>query len=308
MLNSVFLKLRGRTALWLVALYSLFYYPSAMALDALIPNGGIRPNMKIYYSLKQDMTSAEFTLRGVEMIGGFRDETVKPCGWGGDPIRSICVISLACGGYNGIPNSPSTLYFGYRPTDRQIYDALLAKVGQRVWVFDPASCMDFDKPGRGGPLSILASVVRSDAGEWAESFGTGSTEKVPEPPTADPECTITANGPGNSVVIDYGTVLSTTAHNLEKSEPLRLSCKRDAFVKISLPSDVVSLRTDNSLSAQIEFNKPSAPQKVLGSMGIFAKMVNGESTSVNVISTLKVKGALEGGAFNGSTVIKIEYL
>lgn len=290
--------------LWLVALYS-FLPATAGAWDKL---GGNVPNIRLYYSFNQD--TQVFTIRGIEMIGGFRDQPVSPCGLSTDPSKNTCVTSFSCGaGVSPDPNSPFTIHHGYRATDRQIYNAMQTKIGQPIQVFAGGQCLDLPgKPGSGKPLRIMSTATRSDGGGvTGEMWGEGSTELVPEPPAIDPECTITANGPNNSVVIDYDTVLSTTAQGLEKSAQVNLSCKREAFVKMSVPTDEVSLLADGTLNALIHFSKPSQ-QKVLGSVGLYTKLAKLESQTINVISTLKVKGTLAGGDFKGSTVITFEYL
>ncbi|ERK14119.1 hypothetical protein L580_3793 [Serratia fonticola AU-P3(3)] len=300
MLSFMFFRARGRTALWLAVLYSLFHYPHAMALDQLIPGGGVVPNIKLYYSYNKKPDGV-FILRGVELKGGFQDMPVAPCGYNTDPDKNICVISFACGVLSNADPATAILD-GYRLTDRQIYNKLLTKVGQQVTVHAGGQCMGGNKMG------VSATATRSDGGgQTAYLWGDGSTEAVPDPPEIDPGCTISTSSSNNMVEIDYGSVASNVANNFEKSEQLRFSCQRNTFLKVSVPQDEVSLMPDGSLTALIRFNKPvSDTQKVLGSMGIFVNTGSGEP--VNVFSMLKVKGTLKGGAFLGSTVIKVEYI
>jgi len=280
------------------------------------PLGGKTPNIKLYYSLNQK--TKIFILRGVELKSALTDEPVYPCDFNNSSGKDYCATQFTCGtGVNGDINDPATIHFGYRATDRQIYNAMLAKVGQEIKVFIGGRCLDSETTGRPGEtMKIMTTAVSTPAPPGSggggsppllsQVWGDGSTEKVPDEPDIDPGCTVNDTS-SSKVEIRYGTVLSDTAHNLEQSAQIKLNCKADAFMKLSVPNDQVPLRADGSLSTQIHFSKPSNPEKIPGALGIFTKILSKESTFINVVSTLKVQGELEGGPFNGSTVINLEY-
>lgn len=264
-----------------------------MADSGQIAIGG-NPNVQVSYSL----INKEFIIRDVILRSGLSDFPVGYCGL--NRPEDKCVTVFACTSGVSLDLDEDYLVLSKnRATEKEVVDALKNKIGQKIKVLGGGACLN---PGVRMFIITSASYEGVSAAGWG--WGNSDVTVVPPPPETDPKCIV--NDSTGKVEIKYGVVESTKAHGSVGRALLNLRCEQDAAMKITMNNE---LTLQTGLSAMLYFKKSGADDntKVAGAYGIAAGMWNGETTSIEVMSTLKVTGTLQGGPFEGSTVIKLEY-
>ncbi|MFV8979233.1 hypothetical protein [Serratia fonticola] len=293
MLQSIFFNIRGRATCWLTALSFLFYYSPAVAADK--PAMGATPQIQLYYSIDENQ---RVHLRSFELLSPLTGKVVANCGYNIIPGVDKCVINVSC--VITTTTETNAILVGYRLTDVQVYEALMKLVGGELSpVGGTYNCL---KPG--ASLRVTSGTLGETL---VSSLNWGATTILDPEPMQDPECVIRSgtgaiNGP---LEIGYGQVISTSAHGLEASTQLNVSCKKRAYMQLSVagynPQQGISLLPDGSLTAKIYLNQfPAWP-------GASLSIEGGTAKNIPISSTLQVNGALAGGKFEGSTVIRLEY-
>ncbi|NNA54014.1 hypothetical protein [Pseudomonas lactis] len=105
---------------------------------------------------------------------------------------------------------------------------------------------------------------------------------------------------GGSTAIDHKTLSNTALSGAQASTKLNLSCTGAASVTVKATrtnSYGVKLKSDDSLYSEIKVNDKDATS------GINLFVANNMNYSLNITSTLKVRGVVTPGRFSGSTVI-----
>lgn len=102
--------------------------------------------------------------------------------------------------------------------------------------------------------------------------------------------------------IDHGTLSDNALEGAQASTRLNLSCSGSASVSVKATrtnSYGVRLRSDNSLYSEVRINQKDATN------GINVVTSSNGSAAIDVMSTLRARGAVAPGAFSGSTVITV---
>lgn len=140
-------------------------------------------------------------------------------------------------------------------------------------------------------ICITLEIVSSDTGESAD-LGDCAPIKLPSV-----KCDITG-----STTIDHKILSDNALNGAQAFTRLNLKCLGSASVIVNASrtnSWGVRLRSDESLYSEIKINNQDATS------GITVPVTNNASTPLTITSTLKTRGSVAPGPFNGSTVITV---
>lgn len=261
-------------------------------------------NVKTYFTAIEGRNSV--FLRAVEWLEPVFNKPFSVCANNKNPATDYCFVAITCAPGNAGVFEPFAFIKGYRLTDVDVRQALLALPVSELNISNSASCV------RPHPPTILKDPIMQVAAYTEVPYpGTRWTNdgflfKVDiDIADENTQCHVQKK----NLDVDFGNVLTTEANGAERVVNLDIACTiGNGYAQLTVPgyNDVtgIALRPDNSLQARISFGEGKTP----ADLASIYKVTANTTRSVPVTVTLKAPPGVKGGVFNASTVIHINYM